>query len=157
MLKYQRTRQIQGMLKPRKSRNYLQVPSSYPQVPTNTQTETPAGNTCLHYHDCQQLGSSGDIDQSIVGASSIEEGDESHTLPTERSTGYGTTVRGDLCLPDTGAVSIPTRAASPHTNHCDTISTAKGAPSLLVCGEREYSSCGNIGASDQRENISHIA
>jgi hypothetical protein len=91
MLKYQRTRQIQGMLKPRKSRKYLLVPRSYLQVPTITQAETPAGDTRLYYQDYQQLGSSGDINQSIFGASPSEEGDESHTLPTERSTRYGTT------------------------------------------------------------------
>jgi len=49
MLTYQWTRQIQGMIKPRKSRNYLHVPSSYLQVPTDTQTETPACDARLHY------------------------------------------------------------------------------------------------------------
>ena len=88
---YQRTRQFRGMLKPIKSRKYLQVPSSYLQVPTDAQTETPAGDTRLNYQDCQQLDTSGDINQSIVGASSSGEGGESQTLPTERSTGYGTT------------------------------------------------------------------
>ncbi len=91
MLKYQRTRQIQGRLKPIKGIKYLHVPISYLQVATDTQTYTLASDTSLYYQDYQQLCTSGDINQSIVGASYSEEGDESHTLPTEWRTGHGTT------------------------------------------------------------------
>ena len=48
-LKYYRAKQIRGLLNPRINRGYLQVPRAYlqpyPQVPTGTHNDTPAGGT----------------------------------------------------------------------------------------------------------------
>ena len=130
-LKYQRAKQIQGLLKKKKKQG---VPTGTQGIPTAIFTGTCRYTyryTCrrnsLPLHEHHQLcstGSRGVIQHGIIGPSAEEE-EEKHTPTADGSTGRKRTSelqhQVDADILATGAVPTPTWKASPGANHYDNI------------------------------------